>query len=171
MVTMKYQTIRKETRIGEVVTIKRGKIRGNSDITLLDYSQGSVVSFTYVSIGSAFGAIFLDEKVTLSLPDSLNYQTYSLSDTLFQSHYALLLNYISEDWFSSFTSKGKKEDVVDLCKLLSNELFHLLEQSSMEQYKSSIPFKFTSKFTIIPTRFRGVWCLGAMVSLICLLPQ
>ena len=54
--------------------------------------QGSIVSADFVSVGSAFGTIFLDDIVALSLPDGLNYQTYCLNDTFFQGYYSLSLN-------------------------------------------------------------------------------
>ena len=76
--------------------MKRAKIRKIIGITLrslsIDSNKGSIVSSNVASIGSAFGTILLDEIVTVSLPDGLNYQTYCLSDTCFQGYYSLSLN-------------------------------------------------------------------------------
>ena len=61
-----------------------------------------------------------------------------MTDTFFQGYYSLSLNNISENWFNNFKSETNKEEVVLLCKLLSNELFHLFEQSLMEQNKTRV---------------------------------
>jgi len=106
-----------------------------------DSQQGTIVSSDFVSVGSAFGTIFLEEIVALSLPEGMNYQTYCLTDTFFQGYYSLSLNNPSEIWFNDFKSEIHKEEVVILCKLLSNELFRLFEESLMEQNKTRVSFQ------------------------------
>jgi len=71
----------------------------------------------------------------------LNYQTYCLSDTFFQGYYPLSLNDTTQNWFSSFKEEIHKEEIVELCKILSKELFHLFEHSLMEHNKTRVSFQ------------------------------
>ena len=68
--------------------MKRTEIQSIIDKAFLTFScdgnAGSIVSSDFTSIGSAFGTIFIDEIIGLSLPDGMNYQTYCLSDTFFK---------------------------------------------------------------------------------------
>ena len=103
--------------------------------------QESIVSADFVSVGSAFGTIFLDDIVALSLPDGLSYQTYCLNDTLFQGYYSLSLDNVSEKWFNNFTSAKFEYEIDMLCKSFAKELFHLFEHSLMEQNKTRVSFQ------------------------------
>ena len=137
--------IRIETRIGQDATNKRTEIRDIIDKAFdtfsVDANNGSIVSSNFASIGSAFGTIFIDEIIALSLPDGMNYQTYCLSDTFFQGYYSLSLNDTTQNWFTSFKDEVNKEEIVVLCKILSKELFHLFERSLMEHNKNRVSFQ------------------------------
>ena len=123
MINNEHQPMRKKTKIGEQVKLKRANIKEIIDIALdsssVDSSNGSTVASSFFSIGSALGTIFINEIIALSLPDGLNYQTYCLSDTFFLGYYSLSLNDTTQNWFISFKEEVNKNEIVELCKILS----------------------------------------------------
>ena len=132
-----HQPLRKETRIGEVVTMKQSSIKLKAEIALKLLSTGipllNKVALDFVSIGSAFGNIFTTEINNLTLPQDHTYQTYCLTDIFFQGYYSLALNTSSEVWFTSFKDAANQSDVTKLCSLLVTKLFHLFEESLMDR--------------------------------------
>ena len=51
------------------------------------------------------------------------------------------MNDTTQNWFTSFKEEINKAEIVDLCKILSKELFHLFEHSLMEQNKNRVSFQ------------------------------
>ena len=106
MVDSENLPLRKETKIGETVTMKKSSIQLKMDIALealsSDIPSVNKVVIDFISIGSAFGGIFSSEINNLNLPDGQTYQIYCLCDSYFQGYYSLALNTSSEEWFTSF---------------------------------------------------------------------
>ena len=145
MINKEQLPIRKEIRIGEVVTFKRKQIKDLIDTALTSLTpnciKGTVVSSNFISVGSAFGTLFLDDILALSLPDDLNYQSYCMTDTFFQGYHSLSLNSRSETWFNNFAKESYTSEVDTMCKLFSTKLFHLFEQSLMQHNKTRVSFQ------------------------------
>ena len=145
MIDNEHSPVRKETRIGETVIMKKKTISNSikSALVLLGVEEVYVskVALEFVSVGSAFGNIFTNEIKDLELPEGLDYQTYCLSDLFFQGYYSLSLNTLSERWFTSFIDKINREHVNSLCAAFSNQLFNLLEESLMEGNKKKQSFQ------------------------------
>ena len=51
------------------------------------------------------------------------------------------LNDTTQNWFTNFNNEINKNEIVMLCKILSRELFHLFEDSLMEQNKHRVSFQ------------------------------
>ena len=100
MITKEQLPTRKETRIGEMVAMKRKCIINTTDNALKKLQVISTISQhvapEFKSIGSAFGTIFTSYIKKLKLPDVHNYQTYLLNDSYYQGYYSLSLNTDSE---------------------------------------------------------------------------
>ena len=145
LITKEQLPTRKETRIGEMVAMKRKCIINTTDTAI---KKLQVISTTtqhvapeFKSIGSAFGNIFTAHIRKLKVPDGHNYQNYLLSDTYFQGYYSLSLNTNSEQWFSNFKEERNKLEINKMCSLFSIKLFHLFEESLMEHNKTRISYQ------------------------------
>ena len=147
MSTEEHLPVRKETRIGDHVVMKRKRIEIITDVAIgklqVEGSCSSYVFSDYQSFGSAFGNIFNGYIRTLMLPDGQNYQTYILNDIYYQGCYSLSLGTMSEQWFTNMKEQNNKKEVIKLCNVFTKKLFQLFEKSLMEVDKSRVSYQLT----------------------------
>ena len=137
--------MRKEMRIGSTVIKNSSRINlllGEVLGSLPGYNTSTtILSSEFKSIGSAFGFLFKEDLLLLTLPNGQNYQRYCISNPFFQGYYSLVLDTKYEQWFVEFTSVQSMNNINVLCRVITVKLFHLFEDSLLQLEKSRVSFQ------------------------------